>query len=121
MTFPEILEAVNQLSADEFAELQRYMYQKQADKSDVDVLTTFAKLSDGELWNIVNQPFNLIEDARLQELHETRELRALTDEEENEIEGLLNSLDKFILRRSMVMYLLQKRGVDVMGKLKEQE
>lgn len=121
MTFPEILDAVNQLSDDEFIALQRHMYQKQADKTNSQTLTRLSKLSDSELWEIIHHPYGVIEHARLDELDEIRLMRPLTDEEEREIRQLIDTLDKFILRRSMAMYVLQKRGVDVMAKLKEQE
>ncbi|MDX2078186.1 MAG: hypothetical protein SFZ02_17270 [bacterium] len=119
MTFPEILDAIEALSGDELAQVERLILQKKQ-KTDMPDLSAFEVLSDNALWDIVNTPFDVIKNARMRQLDDLRDTRHLTSEEEKEADDLIQAFDKYILRRSMAMVTLQKRGVDVMAELSRQ-
>ncbi len=115
MTFPEILEAIDTLSKDQLAQLKQKIQHREAEQIHSPDLSAFEALSDEALWTIVNEPFHLKN--RLDELHDLRDTRLLTDDEEDEVDELLELSDTHLLKRSMAMVTLQKRGVDVLGEL----
>lgn len=120
MTFPEILDAIDTLSDEQLIQVEHRIFQKRK-KVDMPDLSSFEGLSDSALWDIVHEPFDVIKDNRFRQLRDLRESRELTSDEEDEEDELMHAFDKFIIRRSMAMVTLQKRGVDVMAKLSESE
>ncbi|MDX2077879.1 MAG: hypothetical protein SFZ02_15735 [bacterium] len=113
MTFPEIIEAVTQLSNDELAQLQQVIYTKQADA--IPDLSLFETFSNDQLWDVIRQPFNAVQNIRLHQLTDQNQMgKELTHTEQQEVNQLIQAYDRFILIRSMAMVTLQKRGVDVM-------
>jgi hypothetical protein len=111
MTFPEILDAIDNLTDDQLAQVK----QKIQHREGLADLSGFESLSNQALWTIIHEPFHL--KSRLDELHNLRDNRLLTDEEEDEVDEILELSDRYILKRSMAMVTLQKRGVDVLTEL----
>ena len=107
MNFPEILDAIDHLTDDQLVQLKRKIQHHD--------LAGFEALSNQALWTIVHEPFYL--QNRLDELNNLRDTRPLTDVEEAEADEILALSDAYILKRSMAMVTLQKRGVDVLGDL----
>lgn len=120
MTFLEILDAIDTLSDEQLTQLEHRIFQKRKN-ADIPHLSAFEALSDSALWDIIHQPFDIIKDNRLHQLQNLRDYRHLTADEEHEEDELMHAFDIFIIRRSMAMVTLQKRGVDVMAKLSETE
>jgi len=120
MTFPEILDAIDTLSDDQLAQLQQVIYIKQTDTpSD---LSIFEQFSNDQLWDVIHQPFNALQNIRLHILTDKRQMGAgLTTPEQYEVEQLIQAYDRFIFIRSMAMVTLQKRGADVLAKIKMRE
>lgn len=115
MSLTQVLELVDKLSAAEFAQLEHHIQQKRHHQTSMPDLSAFMGLSDDALWAIVNEPFDTVQQTRLDNLHEQRETRQLTDAEEREVDMLIGEYDRYILRRSKAMATLQARGIDVMG------
>ncbi len=115
MSLTQVLELVEQLSAAEIAQLEHHIQQKRHHQTATPDLSAFTGLSDEALWAIVDEPFDVTQQTRLDDLHEQRETRKLTDAEEGEVDMLIGEYDRYILRRSKAMATLQARGVDVMG------
>ncbi len=111
MTFPEILDAIDSLTDDQLSQLKQKIQYREEDAD----LSRFEGLSNEALWAIVHEPFYLKN--RLDELNNLRDIHPLTDREEAEVDEILALSDKYILKRSMAMVTLQKRGVDVLGAL----
>jgi hypothetical protein len=110
MTFPEIIEAVTQLSDDELAQLQQVIYIKQSDV--IPDLSLFETFSNDQLWDVIRQPFNAVQNIRLHQLTDQNQMgKELTHAEQQEVNQLIQAYDRFILIRSMAMVTLQKRGV----------
>jgi len=118
MTFPEILDAIDTLSDDQLAQLKQRITHRES-KTDQPDLSAFEALSDEALWAIVDEPF--LEKGRIDELHDLRDIRRLTDAEEEEFDSIMKLADKQMIRRSMAMVTLQKRGADVLAKIKMRE
>lgn len=108
MNFPDILDAIDTLTDDQLVQLKRKIQHREGHHN-------FAVLSNQALWAIVHEPFYL--QNRLDELNNLRDTRPLTDAEEAEADEILELSDAYILKRSMAMVTLQKRGVDVLGEL----
>jgi len=118
MTFPEILEAIDTLSDVQLAQLQQIIYIKQTDA--IPDLSLFESLSDVQLWDVIRQPFNALQNIRLHILTDKRQMGSgLTLAEQEEIGQLIQAYDRYVLIRSMAMVTLQKRGVDVLSELAE--
>ena len=79
-----------------------------------EILETFA---DDQLWAIVYQPFAPAQDSRLRELTEHSKQRPLNGDEQNEMEILIDTVDRYILLRSKALLLLKQRGYDVEQRL----
>ncbi|MDX2075965.1 MAG: hypothetical protein SFZ02_06010 [bacterium] len=117
MTLNDIMKALDTLSDDELNQIQSHIQQKRMSDSKKHDLSAYEGLSNNQLWEVVNTPFDVILDRRLRALTEQRQMGHLSEAEQQEVLNLLEALDKFILKRSLAMATLQKRGVDVMGDL----
>ncbi|MCU0482636.1 MAG: hypothetical protein MUE54_15705 [Anaerolineae bacterium] len=88
---------------------------------DVPDQTVFDQLTDEQLRAILDEPFHVIKQIRLDELHDLRDVRPLTADEEYEVDQLLESYDRYVLRRSKAMLALHRHGVDVKAELEKRE
>ena len=129
MNLNDIMTALDALSDDELHQVQAHIQKRRMSESnnhDLSAyeglsnnhdLSAYEGLSNNQLWEVVNTPFDVILDRRLRALTEQRQMGHLNDAEQQEVLNLLEALDKFILKRSLAMAALQKRGVDVMSDL----
>jgi len=117
MNLNDIMNALDTLSDDELNQVQKYIQQRRMAESNNRDLSAYEALSNNQLWEVVNTPFDVVLDRRLRALTEQRQMGHLSDVEQQEVLNLLEALDKFILKRSLAMSALQKRGVDVMSDL----
>ena len=117
MNLNDIMDALDTLSDDELNLVQKHIQQRRMEESNNRDLSAYEALSNNQLWEVVNTPFDVVLDRRLRALTEQRQMGHLSDVEQQEVLNLLEALDKFILKRSLAMSALQKRGVDVMSDL----
>lgn len=80
---------------------------------DIPDQSVFDGLSDDQLWAVIHQSFNMIEDMRLQELTQLGKEDKLTPHHEIELDQLMASFHKYVIRRSKALLALKQRGVDV--------
>jgi hypothetical protein len=84
--------------------------------ADLDMmLAELAGYSDSQLWAVVYRRLPWPQSLRLRELNAKS---ALTDAEHNELEHLVDLVDRYMLLRSEALLLLKQRGQDVETYLK---
>ncbi|HRF98178.1 MAG TPA: hypothetical protein PLZ51_23385 [Aggregatilineales bacterium] len=88
---------------------------------DIPDQSIFDDMPDDQLWEIVYQPFQMEKDERLQALTQLGKKGQLSDAHEIELEQLMESFRKYILRRSKALLALKEHGVDVEAQLQEHE
>ena len=91
-----------------------------ADKLPADLeeaLSPLALLSDEELWRAARNQLAAEAAARLEELHQDKQRKGLTEAESQELAGLLRQYERMMLVRAQAAALLHQRGHDVSGLL----
>jgi hypothetical protein len=112
----QIAESSNRSLENVLLESLEFMFGELPGQDDLtpEILETFA---DDQLWAVAHRPFASIQDARLRELTENSKERALNRDEQNELEMLIDAVDRYVLLRSKALLLLKQRGYDVQQRL----
>ena len=75
-------------------------------------------LADEQLWALVYRSLAWPIDARLRELSAMGKSGSLSDAEQNELDVLVDQVDRYVLLRSHALLLLKQRGHDVERRLR---
>ena len=97
------------------------VFQQSLDKNGGDLgelLTEMQDYSDSQLWAIVRRRLSWMQSLRLRELSVKSKQGTLTEEEGEELNELLNLVDRQMLLRSEALLRLKQRGQDVESYLK---
>lgn len=78
----------------------------------------FDSLADAQLWAVVYRQFAPDKDNRLHELTAMGKNRALSTNEQAELESLISQYDRYVLLRSKALLVLKQRGYDVERRLR---
>ena len=76
-------------------------------------LEQLQNLSDEQLWSVIYRQLSLPEDSRLRQLVALGKKGALTDAEDQEMEMLIDRVDRYMILRSQALLVLQQRGHDI--------
>ena len=76
-------------------------------------LESLENYSDEQLWAVVYQRLAWVENERLRELMARGKQRQLTPDEQTELAGLLDRVDRYTVLRSRALWLLKQRGHEV--------
>ncbi len=69
--------------------------------------------SDEQLWKIINHGLTWAQDSRWRELMALNKRGVLTDTESNELDDLLDLIDRQVLMRTKALILMKQRGHDI--------
>ncbi|MDX1993975.1 MAG: hypothetical protein SF029_16440 [bacterium] len=77
------------------------------------LLNRLPGMTDNELWLVVYSHLSPTQTQRLDDLSSQRKQRAISGEEQNELDGLLEIIDRQMLLRARALQLLKARGQDI--------
>ena len=82
--------------------------------SDTDFqLESMREFGDEQLWAVINRRLTWAQNSRLRQLMEQNSKGNMTQSESDELDDLIDIIDKFILLRSRALLLMKQRGHDI--------